>query len=82
MVAGVMGGIVVGAIIVIAWVLLANADSFKYVMDEATKARQLPEEAWTAFAEFSFMNKVGQPILFVFALVGVVAVLASRRNCC
>ena len=80
-VAGVMGGIVVGAIIVIAWVLLANADSFKYVMDEATKARQLPEEAWTAVAEFSFMNKAGQPILFVFALVGVVAVLASRRNC-
>ena len=80
-VAGVMGGIVVGAIIVVAWVLLANADSFKYVMDEATKARQLPEEAWTAVAEFSFMNKAGQPILFVFALVGVVAVLASRRNC-
>ena len=80
-VAGVMGGIVVGAIIVIAWVLLANADSFKYVMDEATKARQLPEEAWTAVAEFSFMNKAGQPILFVFSLVGVVAVLASRRNC-
>lgn len=80
-VAGVMGGIVVGAIIVIAWVLLANADSFKYVMDEAIKARQLPEEAWTAVAEFSFMNKAGQPILFVFALVGVVAVLASRRNC-
>ena len=80
-VAGVMGGIVVGAIIVVAWVLLANADSFKYVMDEATKARQLPEEAWTSVAEFSFMNKVGQPILFVFALVGVVAVLASRRNC-
>ena len=79
-VAGVMGGIVVGTIIVIAWVLLANADSFKYVMDEATKARQLPEEAWTAVAEFSFMNKAGQPILFVFALVGVVAVLASRRN--
>ena len=80
-VAGVMGGIVVGAIIVIAWVLLANADSFKYVMDEATKARQLPEEAWMAVTEFSFMNKAGQPILFVFALVGVVAVLASRRNC-
>ena len=80
-VAGIVGGIAVGAIIVIAWVLLANADSFKYVMDEATKARQLPEEAWTAVAEFSFMNKAGQPILFVFALVGVVAVLASRRNC-
>ena len=80
-VAGIVGGIVVSAIIVIAWVLLANADSFKYVMDEATKARQLPEEAWIAVTEFSFMNKAGQPILFVFALVGVVAVLASRRNC-
>lgn len=80
-VAGVASGIVVGAIIVIAWVLLANADSFKYVMDEATKARQLPEEAWTAVTEFSFMNKAGQPILFVFTLVGVVAVLVSRRNC-
>ncbi len=80
-IAGVAGGIAVGAVIVIAWVMLANADSFKYVMDEATKARQLPEEAWTAVAEFSFMNKAGQPILFVFALVGVVAVLALRRNC-
>ena len=80
-VAGMVSGIAAGAIIAAAWVLLANADSFKYVMDEATKARQLPEEAWMAVTEFSFMNKAGQPILFVFALVGVVAVLASRRNC-
>ena len=80
-IAGIVSGIAAGAIIAAAWVLLANADSFKYVMDEATKARQLPEEAWMAVTEFSFMNKAGQPILFVFALVGVVAVLASRRNC-
>lgn len=80
-VAGIVSGIAVGAIIVIAWVLLANADSFKYVMDEATKARQLPEEAWMAVTEFSFMNKAGQPILFVFSLVGVAAILASRGNC-
>lgn len=43
-VAGVAAAVAIGVIVALAWVQLAGADAFEYVMDEAIKARQLPEE--------------------------------------
>lgn len=80
-VAGVATAVAIGAIVAFAWAQLAGADAFEYVMDEAIKARQLPEEAWLGVIEFSFMSKAGQPLFSVLVLVGTIALLVSRRNC-
>ena len=78
--AGALCGLAVAAIIALSWIALANADSFKYVMDEATAPKQLPDEAWQAVSSFSFMNDAGQPLLFVAAVIGSIALLIVRRK--
>lgn len=80
-VAGVAAAVAIGVIVALAWVQLAGADAFEYVMDEAIKARQLPEEAWLGVIEFSFMSKAGQPLFSMLVLAGAIALLVSRRNC-
>lgn len=80
-VAGVAAAVAIGVIVALAWVQLAGADAFEYVMDEAIKARQLPEEAWLGVIEFSFMSKAGQPLFSMLVLAGAITLLVSRRNC-
>ena len=77
----VFGFVVVSMSIMFAWVSLVHAESFQYVVDYVIPIRQTLDQAFLSVMQFSFTENVGQPLLFILTLLGIVALVRSRQNC-